>query len=417
MNNKPSTLKSKTDSFRIRRGSDGFALAMMLCVIVILLIIGMGVLALGMQSRGSAVRTTSEMVARCAADAGVTKALFEMNEKLKVIPWNGSQLPKVTSEALPNSDAIYSYAVTGNLVNGYGIKSKGIYGLRDKTINCSLSLVGLFESAILTKQTLILKAGMLVDGYNSDDPTDKNIDVHIATLSTLPGNIILNPGVAIKGNVAVGVGGNVGVVVKDLGASMYRKYSMLQDVEMPLISPPTLADTGSGINAFGKTVKVGPTDTGQYDKINLKKAVNPGILEINGGDVVLYITGDISLGQECEIVIKKGSTLILYLDGDIVAGNNAGFNNEGVPSSFKLFGTSTEEQKFDLKAKGNGSLGAIYAPNATVTIMAKGDIYGAITAKSVEFKSGGNFYYDKALSIVGTDDEAVRFVIREWHEE
>jgi hypothetical protein len=191
---------------------------------------------------------------------------------------------------------------------------------------------------------------------------------------------------------------------------------MLQDVEMPLISPPALADTGSGINAFGTTVKVDPTDTGQYDKINLKKAVKPGILEINGGDVVLYITGDISLGQDCEIVIKKGSTLVLYLDGDMIAANNAGINNEGVASSFKLFGTSTEEQILDLKAKSN-SLGAIYAPNATVTIMAKGDVYGAITANSVEFKSGGNFYYDKALSKVGTDDEAVRFVIRDWREE
>jgi hypothetical protein len=191
---------------------------------------------------------------------------------------------------------------------------------------------------------------------------------------------------------------------------------MLQDVEMPLISPPALADTGSGINAFGTTVKVDPTDTGQYDKINLKKAVDPGILEINGGDVVLYITGDISLGQDCEIVIKKGSTLALYLDGNMDAANNAGLNNEGAPSSFKLFGTSTEEQIFNLKAKSN-SLGAIYAPNATVTIMAKGDVYGAITANSVEFKKGGNFYYDEALRIVTVDDDGLRFVIREWSEE
>ncbi|MHC4113407.1 MAG: hypothetical protein ACYSUY_20230, partial [Planctomycetota bacterium] len=249
MNNKP--LQSKKDSLRVSCERGGFALATMLCILVILLIIGMGVMSIGFHGRVFAIRTSSDMVARCAADAGVTKALFEMNERLKVIPWDGGSLPEVTGESLPNSDAIYSYAVEGDIVNGYNLKSMGIYGLRDKTINCSLALKGLFESAILTKQALILKAGTLVDGYNSDDPTDKNIDVHIATLSTLPGNIILNPGVAIKGNVAVGVGGDVGVVIKDLGASMYRKYSMLQDVEMPLISPPALADTGSGINAFG----------------------------------------------------------------------------------------------------------------------------------------------------------------------
>lgn len=414
MNNKP--LQSKTDSFRVSCGRGGFALATMLCTVVILLIIGTGVLAVGLQSRGFAVRTSSEMVARCAADAGVTKALFEMNEKLKVIPWDGSLLPEVTGETLPNSDAIYSYAVEGDITNGYNVKSKGQYGLRGKTINCSLSLVGLFESAIFTKQTLVLKAGTLVDGYNSGDPWDTNIDVHVGTKSILPDSVVLNSGVVVKGNIAVGVGGNVGIVIKDLGASTYRKYSMLQDVEMPVITAPELVDTGSGINVHGTTIKVGPTDNGQYDEIELKKASDPGILEVNGGDVVLYVTGDISLGQDCQIVIKDGSTLVLYLDGDMDAGNNAGINNQSIPSSFKLFGTSTEEQSLTLKAKSE-SLGAIYAPNATVTIMADGDIYGAITAKSVELKSGGNFYYDKALREVGTEDDAVRFVIREWSEE
>jgi hypothetical protein len=388
----------------------------MMCTVVILLIIGMGVLSVGLQSRGFAVRSSSDIVARCAADAGVTKALYEMNEKLKVIPWNGSSLPEVTSETLPNSDAIYSYSVAGDLTNGYNLKSKGTYGLRGKTINCSLALVGPFESAIFTKQTLILKSGTLVDGYNSGDPWDNNIDVHIGTKSTLPDSVVLNSGVVVKGNVAVGVGGNVGIVIKDLGATTYRKYSMLLDVEMPVITPPELVDTGSGINVHGTTVTVGPTDNGQYDEIDLKKASNPGILEVNGGDVVLYVTGDISLGQDCQIVIKDGSTLALYLNGDMAAGNNAGINNEGVPSSFKLVGTSTEDQSLTLKAKSE-SLGAIYAPNATITIMADGDIYGAISAKSVELKSGGNFYYDKALREVGTDDEAVRFVVRQWSEE
>lgn len=411
MNNKP--LQSK---LLIRRGNRGFALATMLCTVVILLIIGMGILSVGLQSRGFAVRSSSDIVARCAADAGVTKAVFEMNEKLKVIPWNEGSLPEANSETLPNSDAIYSYAVSGDLTNGYNVKSKGQYGLRGKTIGCSLSLVGLFESAIFTKQTLILKAGTLVDGYNSGDPWDTNIEVHVGTKSTLPDSVVLNPGVVVKGNVAVGVGGNVGTVIKDLGASTYRKYSMLLDVKLPLVTVPELVDTGSDIKVQGATITVGPADNGQYGEIELKKTSNPGILEVTGGDVVLYITGDISLGQSCEIVIKDGSTLALYLDGDMTADNNSGINNEGAPTSFKLFGTSTEDQSLTLKAKSE-SLGAIYAPNATVTIMADGDIYGAITAKSVELKSGGNFYYDKALREVGTEDDAVRFVINQWREE
>ncbi|MHC4654758.1 MAG: hypothetical protein ACYS91_07030 [Planctomycetota bacterium] len=117
MNNKP--LQSKTDSFRICRGRGGFALAIMLCTIVILLIIGTGVLAVGMQRRGFAVRASSEMVARSAADAGVTQALYEMNKKIKVLPWNNSSLPELMDEILLNTDAAYSYAVTGNLSSGH----------------------------------------------------------------------------------------------------------------------------------------------------------------------------------------------------------------------------------------------------------------------------------------------------------
>jgi hypothetical protein len=212
------------------------------------------------------------------------------------------------------------------------------------------------------------------------------------------------------------VGGSVETVIKDLGASTYRKYAMLEDIELPLITAPELADMGSGIKVHGKTLTIGPTDNGKYGEIELKQAANPGILEVNGGDVVLYITGDIHLGQQCQIVIKDGSSLALYLDGNLEAGNEAGINNESVPSSLKIFGTSTQEQYLTLKAKSE-TLGAIYAPNAVVVIMADNDIYGSVTAKSFELKTGGNFYYDKALKYVTTDDDAVHFVIRQWCEE
>ncbi|HIJ52711.1 MAG TPA: hypothetical protein HPP66_06105 [Planctomycetes bacterium] len=394
----------------------GFAVVLVMCAVVILLVIGGGVLSLGLHTRELAVRTSSEIAARCAADAGVTKAFFEMNEKLKVIPWSGSVLPEATNEVLPNSGAAYSYTVAGDLSSGYVLTSTGKSGVREKIISCSLLLKGPFEHTILTQGALILKAGTLVRGCNSADPWDTNIEVLIGTKSILPDSVILNSGVVVNGSVVIGVGGDVETVIKDLGASTYRQYAMVEEIELPVITAPELTDMGSGINVHGTTLTVGPVDNGQYGEIEVKRAANPGILEVNGGDVVLYVTGDISLGQECQIVIKDGSSLVLYLDGDMDAANDAGINNESLPTSLKIFGTSTEEQSFTLKAKSE-SLGAIYAPNATVTIMADGDIYGSVTAKSFELKSGGNFYYDKALREVTPEDDAVEFVIREWREE
>ena len=387
----------------------------MLCVVVILFIIGASVLNIGLNKRVFAVRTSSDISARCAADSGITKALFEMNGKLKVIPWNGSSLPEGPAEVLPNTSANYSYAVSGDLASGYSVKSAGKSGLQEKVITCSLSLEGLYEHAILAQEDIILKSGMVIDGYNSGDPWDTDIDVQVGTTSVLPDSIVLNMGVVVKGDVAVGVGGSVGSVIKDLGATTYRRYCMLEEIDLPLVTAPELVDTGSDIKVQGATITVGPADNGQYGEIELKKAANPGILEVNGGDVILYVKGDISLGQNCEIVIKAGSTLALFLEGDLNADNNAGFNNEGVPSSFKLFGTNTQEQTFVLRAKSK-SLGAIYAPNADIALKADSDIHGSVTAKNIVMMASGNFYYDKALRIVTTDDEAVRFVIQDWRE-
>ncbi|MBW8040107.1 MAG: hypothetical protein FVQ85_08925 [Planctomycetes bacterium] len=415
MNKKP--LQSQTSRERVSCRSGGFALALILCAVVILFVIGAGVLKFGLHSRGFSVRTSSDMVARCAADAGMTKALYEMNEKLKVIPWDDSLLPDVVGEILPNSDATYSYAVTSNSGGGYSLESKGKHGLREKVVNCSLSLQGPFEAAILARLNVILKSGTLVDGYNSGDPWDTRVEVQIGTMSILPDSVVLNSGVVVNGNIVVGVGGDVETVVKDLGASTYRMYAMLSNTELELITPPEeLVDKGSDLKVQGATLTVGPTDNGQYGEIELKKGIQPGLLVIDGGDVVLYITGDISLGQSCEIVIRDGSTLALYLDGDMSASNNAGINNQSVPTSFTLYGTSTGEQSLILKAKSE-SFGAIYAPNADIIVMASGDIYGAITGKSVELKSGGNFYYDEALREVSTDDQGVHFVITGWSEE
>ena len=393
----------------------GFSLPLVMFVVILVLLMGNGLLSLGLHSRFLAVRTSSEIAARSAADAGVTKALFEMNRKLKVKPWDNSTLPEATDEFLSNTDATYSYKVTANPGSGYAVESSGRSGMEQKIIHCTLVLKGPFEHALLTKEDLVLKSDTLVQGYDSSDLWDTDIEVIVATQSTLSGAMILGNGVGVDGDVAVGVGGIVDTVIKDLGASMHKKYAMLQNVDLPLAIPPPLESKGS-ITLQGKTSTIGPGDSGQYSMIDVKRATNPGILEVSGGDVVLYVTGNLGLGQDCEIIIKEGASLTLYLDGDMVADNSAGINNENDPSSLKLYGTSTEEQSLILKAKGD-ILGAIYAPNAKVTVMAKGDIRGSLIANSFELKNDGDFYYDAALRKVTTEDDVVRFVIIMWSEQ
>jgi hypothetical protein len=396
----------------------GSAIPLAVVVLLILLAMGTGLLKLGLNSRIYSTRTALDITARSAADAGLTKALFEMNEKLKVDIWDSSSLPQGIDLNLPNCDAVFSYKVTGNLTGGYIIKSVGKAGQAERTVYATIGLQGVFEHAILTKKNLILKSDTLVDGYNSQDPFDTDVDVDIATQSTAESSIVLNSGVTVKGDVMTGVGGDPDTVIKDLGATTGDQLSGTVEEPLPQITPPALPDMGVDIAAKGETIIIGPADSGQYGNINLASDNEVGVLEIAGGDVVLYITGNIEVGQLGEIVIKEDSSLTLYIDGDIHCRNNSSINNENPPEdpkNFQLYGTSETTQYFDIKAKSTWS-GVIYAPNADIGLYANGDFYGSVTADNFDFKAGGNYHYDEALREVELGDEGVRFVIKRWYE-
>ncbi len=395
----------------------GDAMPLALLAAMLLLAMGVGLLSLGLHSRLYSTRVTSDIVARCAADAGLEMALFEMNEKLKDKPWSGSVLPENAGRALYNCDATFSYKVIPGS-GSYLVESIGRSGPAEKRVYAELELQGLFEHAILTRETLTLKSGTTVDGYNSLDPSDTDADVDIGTQNTANSSIILNSGVTVKGDVIVGIGGNPDTAIKDLGAATGDQYAATQDDPLPQIVPPTLPNTGQPIAAKGETVTLTPADSGKYTAIDLKNASSPGILKIDGAGVVLHIAGDIQLGQSCEIVVTEGSSLTIYCDGNISCGNGSGINTNNPPeeaSTLQLYATGACQQTFDIKAKSNFT-GVIYAPNATIELYAGGDAYGSIVAKTFEFKAGGNYHYDEALRKVETDDAGARFVIKRWYE-
>ncbi len=395
----------------------GDAMSLAVVAVMLLLAMGMGLLSLGLHARIYSVRAASDIAARCAADAGLTIALFEMNEQLKNKPWSDSVLPEETNQQLSNCDATFSYKVTSG-ADGYVVESVGTSGLCVKRVYATLELQGLFEHAILTRDTLTLKSGTVVDGYNSLDPSDTDSDVDVGTQSTSGDTIILNNGVTVEGDVIVGVGGDPDTVIKDLGATTGDQYAGTQNDPLPVIIPPALPNKASDISAKGATVTLTPADSGRYSAIDLKNGSSPGVLEISGGAVTLHITGDITLGQSCEIIVRDGASLTIYADGDIQCANGSDINSENPPeaaSTFKLYGTGDGQQSFDLKAKSEFT-GIIYAPNADIQLYAGGDAYGSIVANTFEFKAGGNYHYDEALRQVETDDEGVRFVVKRWYE-
>ena len=441
----------------LRSKRTGSVMALVLFAIILLFLSGIGVLSLGQNTRIFSIRTAAEIVARSAADDGITKALWQLNWNLED-GWAKYPLPYENLTELPNCNgATYSYIVVKAKVpsgdaglidfvgrayptalkdGDYVVRSIGRYNGAEKVIYATLRLRGAGDSCVIVRDSLTLKAGTIVDGRDSRDPTNLNPDVltEIGTTSNDAGKVILNNGVTLDGNILVGVDGVPATVIKDLGAVVTGdKYPMIEEPEFPYIYPPALPDYGKDkLDAKGKDRIITAANNGRYSMIDLQSEGidRPARLIVESGDVVLHLTNTaankpaISLGNNCEIVIMPGATLNLYVDGAIDSKEGSGFNNMGTPPQLKIWGNWRPDvtggeiaQKWTINAKSE-YFGQIYAPSADVTVNAKGDLYGAFTSNSFEMKSGGNLYYDGALRDVDlTKDPGVRFVLMRWYEQ
>lgn len=417
---------------------DGSTIALSMVAIILLLVMGVGLMTLGLNRRIYSVRNASDIKARCAADAGLVMALFEMNDKLETKPWNGDTLPQATNVSLPYCDAVFSYEVTGDLGSGYTIESVGTSGLASRTVRSTIGLSSPFNYAILTKGTLTLKSGTTVNGYNSLDSADLDTSSVIGSQSSVDSSVILNMGSTVEGDVFVS--GNLDSAIKDLGATVTGEKFISAPDPLPGVTAPTLSNKGS-ISAAGETLTITPADSGAYSSIDLQQAditeevvtgkgkkltteivvvdTVPAVLQVSGGHVTLHVTGDIQLGNSCEIVVAEGSSLTIYSDGDIHCRNGSGINTENPPEAadtLQIYATGVDPQYFDIKAKSEFT-GIIYAPDADVDLYANGDVYGSIVAQDFEFKAGGNFKYDRALQKKNTvNDEAVQFVVTRFYD-
>jgi len=426
----------KSGLVRARRGS---VLPLVLIVITLLLVMGLGMLRLGLQARVYAARTSDEVAARGAADAGLTKAIWALNQRLGG-GLSASPLPGQIDQILANCYATYSYemarpgempaeplvvsideddpfGVKFPFETRYEIRCIGRSGIAERTVHATVKLQGLFESAVLSRTGISLMPNTLITGYNSADPTDTDIDVQIGTTSINDNSISLGPGSVVEGDVFVGVGGDPAEVIGAGGTITGQKFTLTEELQFPVIAPPVLPNFGTVISAKGETVTMTPADSGIYKEIKLSsKAGTPGVLEITGGKVVLYLTGNIDLGNSTEIVVRAGSSLVLYAGGNIDTGNSAGFANENsLTSTLKIFATRQDTQEFELKAKSD-VFGLVYAPNANVELYPKSKLYGAVVAGNISIKSNGTFYYDEALRNVSPDDEGAHFVVERWWE-
>jgi len=399
----------------LQRKDAGFAISVVLIAFVILIAIGVGLLNLGLQGRLQAVRAASEISAKCAADSGLTKALFEMNKKLAVKPWSEGALPSTTNERLPNSDATFSYAVTGNINSGYVIESIGKYGRVEKTVRSVLHLAGLFEEgAVFTIGSIQLKSGTVVDSYNND-AGDGNI--LIGTDSTAPGALVIKNGVIINGDIAVGAGGDPDVVVNEgSGAEVTGEiYPITESYNFPSITVPDYLTKLPKSTIKSTTKKI--SSDARFDSFDLS---NGQIIQVDQ-PVTIYVSGNVNLDNAAQLDVVDAKTnpnasLTMYVGGDITSKNGSFLNNFSKDSKkFQIFGLNSCKS-IDLM-NGGQFYGAIYAPNADIKFRNSVDVYGSVMGKSFIQMASGALHYNASLSDAGVNDIGAHFEVTRWYEE
>jgi len=391
----------------------GSVMALVLVAVVLLLVMGIGLLSLGQHSRIFAVQTSSEIAARCAADAGLIKALHEMNSKLEDKTWSDSTLPGTTAELLPNSNATFSYEITGDQSSGFNIQSTGNFGRAQKTVNADLQLKGLFEYAIFTQGVLALRNGTTISGYNFDADDEP---LKVGTNSTAAGSVEMKNGVTIDGDVAVGVGGDDDTVINSKTEATITgdTYALNEEHKLPSITVPDnlISLPSQGVIASPTTI----TTSAKYDSINLG---NSEIITIDGS-VMLYVVGDVILDNSAELQIvapqtNPNASLVLYLGGNIIMQNGGTINNLAKnPTKLKVYAL---DSCTDISFKNSGNFyGAIYAPAADVHQYNSVQLYGAIVANNFTQDVNADVYYDASLRDASLSDEGARFVIKKWSE-
>lgn len=131
-----------------------------------------------------------------------------------------------------------------------------------------------------------------------------------------------------------------------------------------------------------------------------------GEMRVTGGDVVLYVDGDLTLGSGGGpgLVIDPGSTLTIFVTGE--ANVKSSTQMSGVPQitngrpTFSLFSSEEDvlSSQFSVTIDGSAKATAnVYAPFANVSVSAGGGLNGSVRAKTIEVSGGGGIDYEKGL--------------------
>ncbi len=329
---------------------------------------------------------------------------------------------------------VYDVASTNPKIEGYGTVT-GIAGsIMARKVESRLTNSSRFPAGMVAKNKIDMNGNNIyTDSYDSydvskstnskydpnkkqphgdvasNDTITNTVDVSIGN-ANIYGSVLASP----NGSVTMGPNGSVGntfdsskraTTVSAAQSAGYIRNDFAVDI--PDVTLPGGATSWSSVGNINDTA----TLTSQSVRASGISLSGTKTLYING-EVSIYVTGDIGLSGNAQVVVNPGGKLTIYAAGSVSIAGNGVANNSTSDFNLQLYGLNTSTS---WSLSGNGIWnGLVYAPYAAVTLNgggANGDMSGAVVAKSITLNGQVRFHYDEALRTYGPN---ASFDIASW---
>lgn len=404
------------------------ALILTIMVSVVLATLGISFLSVSINEKNLVERYKCSTQAFWVAEAGLQHAIrdFKDNNLDQDHNWYDNEAEGGIYLATPIDDAIdYELKVSGLGSDSVTLLSTGSAqcgpgsGFTQRVVSAIYEKEGSspFTYAAFGNTGVSLLGNTRTDSYDSRLGTygGSNIEENgdVGTSSSSSGAITLIGSSKVKGDAQTGEDGEV-----SLGWSCEVTGEISDGGPDPVSSvvvPEELSSLTSsgGINLNGSNSQV--LSSGNYLMSNIKVSGNAEL--VLEGDVNIYLTDSSSLNVSGSGRLLINGTANIYVDGSVkTTGSGVVKSNKTnpSPSDFTLYGSTTSNS---VKISGSGTMyGAIYAPDADVSIKGNSRLYGAAVGGAVTITGSSKIHYDQALSDSGSDLGSGSYNLVSWQE-
>lgn len=292
--------------------------------------------------------------------------------------------------------------------------------------------VGSFNQAIMSVGILDLtNQNIVIDSYDSGNSTKSTNGLYDAAKRQQNGDIATDGQLIDAGNAHVygDVATNAGTVSGAANITGIERTDFYQEPipvgapNWPVINPAVSFVNNSDVTITANATQGSSASRYQLSSINLSGQKTLTIAGAPDGSptyVEIYVTGDIQVSGQGQVVVQPGVNVKLYFARNVDVSGNGIINQTNQPMDLQMFGIKPSDPTLNphVNLGGNGQITtALYAPDHDVDVNGggtNGHVFGSIVGQTVTMTGVTNLHYDEALSEGGFINS---YKIVSWYED